>query len=177
MSPERRKLSRLEDSRESWKRKATERSLEVRSLKMRLNELEQSRGNWKIKCAEAQLQIEELQKENTRIFQESKPSFKFFFAFFCSLCAFIVLFPFVLVRAALRFCAGVSLALVIYFVGRRIKLPSRVGRSRSVFSSSGPLGIRTLAGRLSLICPSPSGRSESSAFSELPKQQWLKVVR
>jgi chromosome segregation ATPase len=60
MTPERRKVVRLEDSKENWKQKALERAAEIRRLKERGSDLEDSREKWKSKASEAQRSLEEL---------------------------------------------------------------------------------------------------------------------
>jgi hypothetical protein len=59
MSPDRRKVIRLEDSKENWKQKALERAAENRRLKERISDLEESRDAWKSKAAEARKVLNE----------------------------------------------------------------------------------------------------------------------
>jgi hypothetical protein len=59
MSPERRKVVRLEDSKENWKQKALERAGEIRRLKERLSDVEDSRDSWKAKASDARKELEE----------------------------------------------------------------------------------------------------------------------
>lgn len=177
MLPERRKVARLEDSRQSWKHKAIERAIEIRALKMRINELEKSRASWKSKCAEAQLHIKKLQAGNERVVNELTPSFKFFFVSLFSLCASIARFPFVLALVLLRFFAGLCLVLLIFCIVRLIKQPLHVGRSRSVFSNCKQRRNRTLAGLLSQTSPFPSDKSASCVSLEHNKMPSLKAIR
>lgn len=59
MSPDRRKVVRLEDSKENWKKKALERAAEIRRLKERLSDVEDSRDSWKAKASDVRKELEE----------------------------------------------------------------------------------------------------------------------
>jgi hypothetical protein len=59
MSPDRRKVVRLEDSKENWKQKALDRAAEIRRLKERVSDLEESREAWKCKAADARKALDE----------------------------------------------------------------------------------------------------------------------
>jgi hypothetical protein len=167
MSPDRRKVVRLEDSKENWKQKALDRAAEIRRLKERVSDLEESREAWKCKAADARKALDE------RVVEEKQAEEGFLRkagSFFLGL----LLLPFVFVALclfglwlALRWCL---LRLAFFVVERHIVrhiLPQfQGGLSRSASTSYRRRRKSTVAGQPLLTSASTSEANESSASFE-----------
>jgi hypothetical protein len=167
MSPDRRKVIRLEDSKENWKQKALDRAAENRRLKERISDLEESRDAWKSKAAEARKTLDEKLAEEK---QAEAGILRKAGSFFLGL----LLLPFVCVALclfglwlALRWC---FLRLAFFVVERHIVhhiLPRyQDGLSRLASTSSRRRKRSTAAGQRSLTLASMSEPSASSASFE-----------
>ena len=175
-SPERRRVVRMEDSREAWKDKAMERAVEIRRLKMSLSDIEDSREKWRLKAKEAEKKAEKIEQEKEQIIAEFKPSFKFFFVTCFSVFACIVLFPFVLVVGFLMFCGHIFKLCLAFRGVRHMPRPSRIGRSKLAYSSLKMRRNKMVVGQPLRICPFKLEKIASPVFSELNSRGLMKVA-
>ena len=167
MSPDRRKVVRLEDSKENWKQKALERAAEIRRLKERLSDVEDSRDNWKAKAADARKELDEktAREKDSEASSLSKVG-GFFFGLFLLPFAFVALCLFGLWLGLRWLCLRLAFFVVRKHTEHLILSLLDDGPARSVSTSSRRRRKSTEVGPPLLTSASTSEKNASSASSE-----------
>lgn len=167
MSPDRRKIVRLEDSKENWKQKALERAVEIRRLKERLSDVEDSRDSWKAKASDARKELEvKVAQEKEREAGLLSKAGGFFFGLFLLPFAFVALCLFGLWLGLRWLCLRLAFFVIRKHTEHLILSLLDDGPARSVSTSSRRRRSSTEAGPPLLTSASTSEKSASSASSE-----------